>query len=71
MQISPAQYVVNEKGQKTAVLMPIAAYEKLLEDLHDLAMIAQRREETPIRLDEMLKRLGIDNELQHSVQTSS
>ncbi len=71
MQISPAQYVVNEEGQKTAVLVPIAAYEQLLEDLHDLAMLAQRREESPIDLDEMLDRLGISDDLQHSVQTSS
>jgi hypothetical protein len=55
------------KGEKTAVLLPIATYEQLLEDLHDLAMVAQRREEAPINLEEMLQRLGIDNELQPSV----
>ena len=38
----PAQYVIDAKGQKTAVLLPIATYEQLLEDLHDLAMVAQR-----------------------------
>jgi hypothetical protein len=63
----PAQYVVDMKGEKTAVLLPIATYEQLLEDLHDLAMVAQRREEAPINLEEMLQRLGIDNELQPSV----
>ena len=55
----PAQYVINEKGQKTAVLLPLATYEQLLEDLHDLAIIAQRQQETPINLAEMLSRLGI------------
>ena len=59
----PAQYVVNEKGNKTAVLLPLAIYEQLLEDLHDLAIVAQRREETPINLSQMLKRLGLENEL--------
>jgi PHD/YefM family antitoxin component YafN of YafNO toxin-antitoxin module len=63
----PAQYVIDTKGKKTAVLLPIATYEQLLEDLHDLAMVAQRREEKPINLEEMLQRLGMGNELQSSV----
>lgn len=66
----PAQYVVNDEGKKTAVLLPIQTYEQMIEDLHDLAIVAQRREEKPINLDEMLERLGISNELQPSVQTS-
>jgi hypothetical protein len=66
----PAQYVIDAKGQKTAVLLPIATYEQLLEDLHDLAMVAQRREEEPVNFDEMLQRLGLDSDLQHSVQAS-
>jgi hypothetical protein len=41
----------------------------MLEDLHDLAIVAQRREEKPINLEEMLERLGIQNELQPPVQT--
>jgi hypothetical protein len=30
---------------------------KLLEDLHDLAVIAERRDEAPISLEEMQRRL--------------
>ena len=30
------QYIVDEKGQKMAVVLPVKEYEKLLEDLHDL-----------------------------------
>ena len=66
----PTQYLVDEQNRKTAVLLPIATYEQLLEDLHDLAMVAERREEHPINLTEMMKRLGIEDELQHSVSTS-
>ena len=67
----PAQYVVNDEGQKTAVLLPIHQYEQMLEDLHDLAIVAKRREEEAINLDEMLERLGIQNELQSASQTNS
>ena len=59
----PAQYVVNEKGKKTAVLLSLATYEQLLEDLHDLAIVAQRREQKPIDLSKMLQRLGLEDEL--------
>ncbi|MCR4405962.1 MAG: type II toxin-antitoxin system prevent-host-death family antitoxin [Anaerolineae bacterium] len=51
------QYVVNSKGERTAVILPVKRYEQLLEDLHDLAVIAERREEQPISLDEMKRRL--------------
>ncbi|NEO88569.1 MAG: type II toxin-antitoxin system Phd/YefM family antitoxin [Spirulina sp. SIO3F2] len=51
------QYVVDAQGQKTAVILSIEDYEQLLEDLHDLAVVAERRPETPISLNEMKQRL--------------
>jgi hypothetical protein len=48
------QYLTDESGKKTAVVLPISAYEKLLEDLDDLAAIAERREE-PTILHEQFK----------------
>ncbi|WP_022852762.1 hypothetical protein [Thermodesulfatator atlanticus] len=51
------QYIIDEKGQKTAVILPIEEYEELLEDLHDLAIIAERRDEPVIDFDELKKRL--------------
>jgi PHD/YefM family antitoxin component YafN of YafNO toxin-antitoxin module len=47
------QYVVDGNGTKTAVILTIAQYEQLLEDLHDLAIVAERRSEQPISLDTM------------------
>jgi len=54
------QYIVDEKGQKTAVIIPIEEYEELLEDLHDLAIIAERRNEPTISFEELKKRLKED-----------
>ena len=51
------QYLTNEKGKKTAVVLPVADYEKLLEDLDDLAVIAERREEGTIPHDEFKKQV--------------
>ncbi len=58
--MSQAQYVVDDKGRKTAVLLSLKDYQKLLEDLHDLAIIAERKNEKPISLEKMKQRLKKD-----------
>ncbi|MBI2371431.1 MAG: hypothetical protein HYV08_14570 [Deltaproteobacteria bacterium] len=63
------QYVVDTEGKKTAVILSIRRYEQLLEDLHDLAVMAERREEEPISLEEMKRRLKKDGLLEHQCQT--
>lgn len=55
------QYIVDEKGQKTAVVIPVEEYEELLEDIHDLAVIAERIDEPTISFDELKKRLKADD----------
>ena len=54
------QYVVDGDGKRTAVILPIEQYERLLEDVHDLAVIAERRGEETISLEEMKRRLMQD-----------
>ncbi len=54
------QYVVDSKGRKTGVLLSLEEYERLLEDLHDLAIVAERRDEKAISLDELKRRLKKD-----------
>jgi PHD/YefM family antitoxin component YafN of YafNO toxin-antitoxin module len=51
------QYVVDENGNKVAVILPLAEYQHLREDLHDLAMVAERRDEGTISIDELKKRV--------------
>ncbi|KYK29852.1 MAG: hypothetical protein HXS48_13440 [Theionarchaea archaeon] len=53
-------YLVNEKGQKTAVVIPIEEYEEFLEDLHDLAVVAERRDEPTVPFEEPKERLRND-----------
>jgi len=43
------QYISNETGEKTGVVLPIEEFRELLEDLEDLAIMAERREEPTIR----------------------
>jgi len=60
MEKSQEQYIVDEKGQKTGVIVPIKEYEELLEDVHDLAAIAERRDEPVISFEEVKERLKKD-----------
>ena len=55
-----AQYLVDESGQKTAVVLPVEEYEDLLEDIHDLAVIAERKDEPTTSFEELKKRLEAD-----------
>jgi len=54
------QYVVDKEGQRRAIILPIEEYEELLEDLHDLAIIAERRDEPTISFEELKQRLKKD-----------
>lgn len=51
------QYLVDADGKKSSVVLPVEEYERLLEDLHDLAAVAERRDEKCISLAEMKRRL--------------
>ncbi|MCK5094167.1 MAG: hypothetical protein KAR18_05540, partial [Spirochaetes bacterium] len=54
------QFIVDNSGKKIAVVLPLENYEELLEDLHDLAIIAERKDETTISFDELKKGLKKD-----------
>jgi hypothetical protein len=58
--ISDEQYVVDANGNKKGVLLSIERYEQMTEDLHDLAVVAERRNEQTISLEEMKRRLKQD-----------
>ena len=58
MKTSKERYIFDSKGKKTDVILPIADYERLLEDLYDLATIAERKNEELISLEEVKRRLS-------------
>ncbi len=54
------KYIVGEKGRKKAVVIPINEYRELLEDLHDLAVVAERRDEPMVSMAEVKEELKRD-----------
>ena len=51
------QYIVSKEGKKIAVIIPIEEFEELLEDLHDLAIISERKDEPAIPLEDLREKL--------------
>ena len=58
------EYVIDSEGHKRAVILPIEEYQELLEDLDDLAAIAERREETSVPHSKIMEDLRRDGYLQ-------
>ncbi|MDI6803019.1 MAG: hypothetical protein QME58_04120 [Bacteroidota bacterium] len=54
------QYLTNEAGDKTAVVIPLEEFEELMEDVHDLAVIAERRDEPTTSFEELKRQLVAD-----------
>ena len=63
------KFIIDAKGKRVAVIVPLRRYQKLLEDLHDLAAIVERRSEPSVSFDETIKTArgllkGIDTSLE-------
>lgn len=54
------EYLTDKNGRKTKVILSISDYESLIEDLHDIAIVDERKNEKYISFDEVLKGLKKD-----------
>jgi PHD/YefM family antitoxin component YafN of YafNO toxin-antitoxin module len=63
METFKEQYVIDKKGKKLGIILSLDHYERLMEDLRDLAVVAERRDEEPISIEEMRRRLKKDGVL--------
>ena len=52
------QYITDEKGVKKSVIISYSKFKELLEDIEDLATVAERREESTISHKELLVELA-------------
>lgn len=64
-ELNPKTEYLVKNGKPTAVVLPIDEYEELLEDLHDLAVIARRKDEPTIPLAEVKRRLRKNGRVRH------
>lgn len=54
------EYLTDDRGKKKAVVVPIEEFNELLEDLHDLAVLAERRDEETVSHQEVVAELKGD-----------
>ena len=54
------QFVIDDNGNKTGVLVPIEEFEEIIEDIEDLAILAERREEPTLSHEQVLAELRKD-----------
>ncbi len=59
------QYIINENGEKTNIILPVTEFYELLEDIEDLAIAAERRNEPTISHNELLEELRNDGIIQN------
>ena len=55
-----AQFITNAAGGKVSVILSLADYEELIDDLEDLAAIAERNDESTKSFEVALKEIGYD-----------
>ncbi|MHA1237392.1 MAG: type II toxin-antitoxin system Phd/YefM family antitoxin [Candidatus Hodarchaeales archaeon] len=51
MSESSPKFIVDKNGKKVSVILTIEEYNELLEDIHDLKVVMERREEKTIKRD--------------------
>jgi hypothetical protein len=54
------QFVIDDSGNKTGVILPIGEFEEIIEDMEDLAILAERRDESTLSHEQVLSRLQQD-----------
>ena len=63
MAVPRERFVFDNKGNRTGVVLSLRRYRRLLEDLHDLAVVAERRSEKAVSLTRLKRRLRDDGAL--------
>jgi hypothetical protein len=58
------QYITDEQGNRVSVVLPVAEYEELLEDVEALAAVAERRDEPTISHEQLVAELKRDGLIQ-------
>lgn len=55
--LPPQQFLTDKNGRKTAVIISTLDYQELIEDLEDLKIIAERKKEKTITLEDLKAKL--------------
>lgn len=51
------QYITDDAGHKISVILPFDEFQELMEDIEDLAAVAERRDEPTISHEQLISEL--------------
>jgi len=54
------KYITDESGKKTEIVLSLETFNQLIEDLEDLAVIAERRDESVTTQEDFIDELKSD-----------
>ncbi len=54
---SEIEYITDKKGKKSKVVLPLKTYEAMLEDLHDLKVVSNRKYDKTVSYENVLMNL--------------
>jgi len=54
------KYIIDDKGKKKSVVLSLSEFQELIEDIEDLAAVAERRDESTISHKKFLDELKND-----------
>jgi len=57
------QYITNENGQKTGVILAIEEFESLMEDFADILVLLEQEDEETISHEALLAELAAEDEI--------
>ena len=61
--------LVGANGKRKTVVVPLKRYRRLMDDLHDMAVVAERRDEEEVSLNDLKERLRRDGlPLAHNIR---
>lgn len=57
------QYITDDQGNRVSVVLPLDAYQELLDNLEDLAAVAERKDEETVSHDDVIQHLKASGKL--------
>lgn len=57
------EYITDNKGRKTKVVLPIEDFENIMEDLYDLSVVRKRKSEKLVPYGKLLSSLKRDGKI--------
>ena len=70
MDINP-KYITDDKGEKLSVILSIEEFENILEDLKDLSIVAERKNEKLVSHQDVLDELKKDGIIWNKMENIS